>query len=91
MLIQRKSLPEWSPIVFYIYIGDHSGSDFLKNESALQFTLAVFNMQIHVVHPSKIEHRDYTIRQDHSLYAEALLCLKGPQKKEHEIPKLAQC
>ena len=78
---KEKSLPEWAPIVFYIYIGARSGSDFSKNESALQSTLAVFNMQIHVVHPSKIEHRDYTIRQDHSLYAEAILCLKGPQKK----------
>ena len=67
--------------ILYIYIGAHSGSDFSKNELALQSTLAVFNMQIHVVHPSKIEHLDSTIRQDHRLSAEALLCLKGPQKK----------
>ena len=57
-----------------------------QNESALQSTLAVFNMQIHVVHLSKIEHRDYTIRQDHRLSAEALLCLKGPQKYLKFVP-----
>ena len=27
---KEKSLPEWAPIVFYIYIGAHSGSDFSK-------------------------------------------------------------
>ena len=42
-------------------------------------------MQIHVVHLSKVEHRDYIIRQDHRLSAEALLG-QGLRKNVKFVP-----